>query len=246
MPLEIVGAGFGRTGTLSLQTALTALGYPCYHMLEIINNKANRGHLRFWGRVANAPEGSQQNWEEVFANYRAAVDFPAAAVWRELVAAYPDAKVILSLHPKGAAGWYESAYETIYAPERMWQAKVIEYTTPFGRSMGDMTHKLIWGRALKGTMNDRDKALARYHAHIEEVRAAVPPDRLLVFSADQGWEPLCRFLGVAVPADAFPNVNDRKQIKKMIAGMMQGAYFILALGAVLVAVLVYLAIRLAR
>lgn len=243
MPLKIIGAGFGRTGTASLYNALKALGYPCYHMFEVINNKANRTHLGFWRRVANAPAGAQQEWKKVFANYTAAVDFPAAAVWRELLAAYPDAKVILTLHPKGADAWYESTYETIYAPERMWQATVLKYSTPFGFNMADMTRKLIWQRALEGTMEDRDKAIARYNEHAEEVRRTVPQDRLLVFTVDQGWEPLCRFLGASVPSGAFPNVNERKEIKKMLAGLMRGAYFILALGAVLVAAIVYATIR---
>ena len=246
MPLEIIGAGFGRTGTLSLQHALSALGYPCYHMFEVISNRANKDHLKFWRAVGNAPSGTQQDWERVFAKYRAAVDFPAASVWRELIAAYPDAKVILSLHPKGPAAWYESTWETIHTPQRMWQADVLELTTPFGRNMQDMTRKLIWQRSLKNTMDDRERAIARYQEHAEEVKAAVPPERLLVFSVDQGWEPLCRFLGVPVPATPFPNVNDRNEIKKQIALLTRGAYVIVAAGIAIVAALIYAAIRFAR
>ena len=66
-------------------------------------------------------------------------------------------------------------------------------------------------------VGDRAKAIAHYQQHIEEVKAAVPPGRLLVFSVDQGWEPLCQFLGVAVPSTPFPNVNDRAAIKEVIA-----------------------------
>lgn len=245
MPLEIIGAGYGRTGTLSLQHALTRLGYPCYHMFEVTDNKANKTHMRFWRRVANAPEATQHHWETVFANYRATVDFPGAAVWRELVAAYPKAKVILSLHPRGAAGWYESAYDTIYAPERMWQTKVLQYTIPLIQNMRDMARKLIWQRALKGTMEHRDRAIARYNAHIEEVRATVAADRLLVFSVDQGWEPLCAFLGVAAPSGAFPNVNDRKELKKRIGLMARVAHLIVAFGIILAAAIIYAAIRIA-
>lgn len=80
-------------------------------------------------------------------------------------------------------------------------------------------------------MDDREKAIALYHAHIEEVKAAIPGDKLLIFSVDQGWEPLCRFVGVPVPSTPFPNVNDRAQIRKVIANMTRGAYAIVA-GAV--------------
>ena len=53
MTLEVIGAGFGRTGTLSTYTALKQLGYPCYHMFEVLENKANKTHLDFWRKVAN-------------------------------------------------------------------------------------------------------------------------------------------------------------------------------------------------
>lgn len=96
MTLELIGAGFGRTGTWSTFTALNRLGFPSYHMQEVIINKANKGHLDFWRKVANSPPGSQHDWSRVFANYRATVDNPGCCVWRELMAAYPNAKVLLT------------------------------------------------------------------------------------------------------------------------------------------------------
>lgn len=242
MTLKVIGAGYGRTGTMSTFTALNQLGLPCYHMVEVIMNKANAGHLDFWRKVANDPPGQQQDWDKVLGNYTAAVDNPACCVWRELMAAYPDAKVVLTLHPKGPEAWYDSTIDTIYFTENRWQFKVLELFTPFGRKFGDMSRKLIWQRMLKGTMNDRSKAIAQYQRHIEEVTAAVPAEKLLVFTVDQGWEPLCRFLGVPVPATPFPNVNDRAEIKKVIAGMSKGAYVILGvLGLAAIAVLYGLA-----
>jgi hypothetical protein len=244
MALKLIGAGFGRTGTLSAHAALNQLGFPCYHMFEVLENKANASHLGFWRRVANAEPGTQHDWEQVFANYTAAVDNPASCVWRELMQAYPQAKVLLTLHPRGADAWYDSTVDTIYATNRMWQFKVLEFATPFGRKFGDMTRKLIWQRFHKGTMEDREQAIARYHQHIAEVKAAVPPERLLVFSADQGWQPLCDFLGVPVPDTPFPNVNDRAAIKKTLRQMSSGAYMILAVAALACAGLVYAAMRL--
>jgi hypothetical protein len=241
MPLKIIGAGFGRTGTLSLYTALNQLGFPCYHMTEILNGKP---HLGFWRKVANDAPGTEQDWEQVFSGYTAAVDNPAACVWRELLAAYPDAKVVLTTHPRGADAWYDSVIDTIYFTENVWQFKVLEFFTPFGRKVGDMARKLVWQRFHKGTMNDRDKAIARYHQHIAEVKAAIPPGQLLVYSVDQGWKPLCDFLGLPVPKTAFPKVNDRAETKKLIKGIIRGAYVILGLGAVLVAGLIYGAFRL--
>jgi hypothetical protein len=244
MVLKIIGAGFGRTGTMSLYTALNQLGFPCYHMIEVLQNKANASHLDFWRNVANMPSGTQHNWEDVFANYTACVDNPACCVWRELAAAYPDAKIVLTLHPRGPDAWYESTIDTIYFTENKWQFKVLELVTPFGRKFGDMSRKLIWQRSHQGTMNDRAEAIAHYQQHIADVKAAVPAEKLLVFTVDQGWEPLCRFLGVAVPAGKFPDVNDRAQIKKAIAGITRGAYGILAIAALVAAAIVYLGVRL--
>ncbi len=239
MTLAIIGAGYGRTGTMSTYTALNQLGFPCYHMIEVLQNKANASHLDFWRKVANAPAGTQHDWNAVFANYRAAVDFPASCVWRELIASCPEAKVLLTLHPKGAEAWYESTIETIYFTENRWQFKVLKLTTPFGRKFGDMSRKLLWQRALSGTMDDRARAIAQYNRHIEDVRAVVPVKRLLIFSVDQGWEPLCKFLDVPVPAGPFPNVNDRADIQKIIGKMSMGAYAILAAAAAAAVALAY-------
>jgi hypothetical protein len=243
MALKIIGAGFGRTGTLSVYTALNELGFPCYHMIEVLNNEKNKSHLEFWRKVANSDPGTRHDWEQVFSKYTAAVDNPACCVWKELLSTYPDARVVLTLHPKGAEAWYDSTISTIYFTETMWQFKVLENTTPFGRKFGDMSRKLIWQRSHKGTMNDRDRAIAHYNQHIEDVKNSVPPEQLLVFSADQGWVPLCEFLGVPVPESKFPNVNDRPEIMKTVHGITRGAYVILAIGLAGFAGLAYGAFR---
>jgi hypothetical protein len=238
MALQLIGAGFGRTGTMSTWAALNALGLPCYHMVEVTRNRANKGHLDFWLDVSRAP-GAQQDWERVFASYTAAVDFPASCVWRELMVHYPDAKVLLTVHPKGGDAWYDSVMETIYFTQDRWFFKVIGTVTPFGRKMREMCRRLIWERTLRGAMPDRAAAAAQYQRHIDEVVAGVPADRLLVFSANQGWGPLCAFLGLPVPETPFPNINDRADFTKMFTVMKVAAGGILAAGFVLVAALWY-------
>ncbi len=244
MSLKVIGAGYGRTGTLSTWTALRELGFPCYHMIEVLENKANKSHLDFWRTVANSPPGAPHDWDQVFSSYTAAVDNPACCVWRELMDAYPDAKVLLTVHPRGAEAWYESTIDTIYFTETMWQFKVLEWTTPFGRKFGDMSRKLIWQRSHQGCMDDRDAAIALYRQHIEEVQASVPPERLLVFSVEQGWPPLCEFLDVAVPATTFPNVNDRAAIRQTLRQLTRGAYVIVGVAAAALSGLGYLAYQL--
>ncbi len=233
MSLHIIGAGFGRTGTLSTYTALKELGYPCYHMMEVIRNKANKTHIDFWKKVANEPEGTQQQWEMVFEKYTAMVDNPGCCVWQELAIAYPDAKVLLTVHPRGAEAWYDSTMNTIYFTEDLWQFKVLELFIPYFRKFGDMTRKLIWQRSLRNTMPDKTAAMARYNQHIEEVKAAVPPEKLLIFSVRDGWEPLCKFLNKPIPQTPFPNVNDTKEFQKIRKDFSKMAYIILAVVAVL-------------
>jgi hypothetical protein len=253
MSIKIIGVGFGRTGTLSVYTALNELGFYCYHMKEVLLNtkKTTRPvkefflntkkttHLDFWLRVANSPEGTEHDWNEVFENYSATVDFPVCCVWRELIKFYPDAKVLLTLHPKGPREWYESTLGTIYATEIMWEFKVLSFFIPKMRKFIDMSRKLIWSRSLWGTMVDPDRAIARYNEHIEEIKAAVSPDRLLIYSVDQGWEPLCKFLNVPVPEADYPNVNDRAELKRTLSNVTMIAYFLLAVNVLLVAGLIY-------
>jgi hypothetical protein len=117
--------------------------------------------------------------------------------------------------------------ETIYFTENTWQFKVLKALTPFGRKFGTMSHKLIWQHLHRGTMPDRARAVAFYNRHIEEVKAAVPAEKLLVFTVNQGWAPLCGFLGVTIPNTPFPNVNDRADFQKIKREISRGAYVIL-------------------
>lgn len=239
MTLKIIGAGFGRTGTSSLYSALNQLGYPCYHMVEVLENPANKTHLDFWVKVANDPPGTQQDWEAVFAGYTATVDNPTSCVWRELMVAYPEAKVILTTHPGGPEAWYRSTVNTVYFTETMWQFRLLAKLVPFFRKMGEMAGKLIWRRSHKNTMPDRDAAIALYQQHIQDVIDEVSPDRLLVFSVDQGWQPLCDFLGESVPETPFPNVNDSAEYQQRKRKVKLAAFAVIVFGVALVAGLGY-------
>lgn len=244
MSLQIIGAGFGRTGTLSTYTALNFLGFPCYHMFEVLENKENKTHLDFWNKVANAPAGQQHDWDQVFEKYTATVDNPGCCVWKELYEAYPDAKVLVTLHPRGPEAWYNSTMDTIYFTESKWQFKFLRLITPFAKKFGNMASKLIWQRSHRGTMEDKPAAIAHYNKHVEEIKAIVPPEKLLIFSADQGWGPLCEFLGVEVPDTEFPNVNDRKEIQKTIKDMTKGAYIILTIGGLALVGIIFTIVKL--
>src|SRR5512139_2619631 len=106
MGLRIVGAGLGRTGTLSLKLALEKLlGAPCYHMLEVF---AHPEHIAVWHTAA---QGRPTDWPALFRGYAATVDWPGASFYRELMDAYPDAIVLLSTRDPDS--WWRSASATI-------------------------------------------------------------------------------------------------------------------------------------
>lgn len=208
MKLDIIGAGLGRTGTLSLRSALETLGYPCYHMLDLLFDPYRKTDVDFWLEVAADPLRIDHDWLRVFSGYRATVDFPSCTVWKQMAQAYPEAKIIFTHHPRGPKGWYDSTRATIYS------GTGFEAGTAFGAKVNKMIDTLVWHGMMQDTMEDEPRAIARYTAHFEEVRDTVPADRLLIYSVDQGWGPLCAFLGVAVPDEPFPQVNQREQMAR--------------------------------
>jgi hypothetical protein len=208
MALEVIGPGFGRTGTMSLKNALEILGFgPCHHMEEVFKNPQQVPH---WEAVA---AGKPVVWEDVFAGYRAQVDWPGAHPWRELAAAYPKAKVVLSVRPEDA--WWNSFSSTIGAlmdaPER-------EKMPPFMNTMLDVGFEFIQNQTFGSPVTDREGAIRAYRKRIEDVKASIPAKRLLVFDVTEGWEPLCTFLDRPVPDIPFPRTNAKEHFWKIIRG----------------------------
>ncbi|WP_019632444.1 sulfotransferase family protein [Actinomadura atramentaria] len=199
--LTAIGAGFGRTGTSSLKAALELLGLgPCHHMKEVLDVPEQ---VRAWGRAAH---GAPVDWGELLRGYRSAIDWPSARYWRALAARYPDARIILTERDPDA--WYESTLNTIYAFSRQ-RAPMDD---PAMRAIREMVDATVWNGVFGGRFEDRAHAIGVYLRNSEEVRAEVPADRLLVYRPGDGWEPLCDFFGLPVPAEPYPHLNDRATI----------------------------------
>lgn len=197
MGLKLIGAGLGRTGTLSIKLALEQLGLgACYHMTEIFMNPS---HVPLW---LNAVEG-RADWEGIFAGYLSSVDYPGCTFWRELTQFYPKAKVLLSVRDPGS--WFESTQATIFS------AANIERIT--GGPLKEFAASIIL-RDLGERIHDREFMIDYFTRHNAMVQRSIPADRLLVYQAAQGWEPLCRFLGVSVPEKAFPRANTSEDFKR--------------------------------
>jgi hypothetical protein len=198
MTLQVIGSGFGRTGTMSLKLAIEQLGIGrCYHMMEVFQlpNAPTQ-----WLAAANGAA----DWPGIFEGFSATVDWPNATFYRELADAYPEAKVIHT--ERDADQWFDSVQSTIYpamvaSPPGAWR---------------DMAQKVIFD-LFDDKMDDRDHAIGVFRRHNEAVRKAIPADRLLVYEVSQGWEPLCAFLGAAVPATPMPKVNSREEFAARLA-----------------------------
>ena len=199
MSLSIIGAGLGRTGTLSLKRALEELGFgPCYHGLD-----SNIGEIE---RIYSALNQDPPDWDGAFGTYRSAVDWPVNLIYRALSHRYPSAKIILTVREPD--GYFRSI-----------QALVAELQTraPF-RGEVEFGRRFTPGssvRQIYDNPHDHDSVVAAFQRYNAEVHETTPSERLLVFDVKQGWQPLCDFLSVPVPQAPFPHANSPGELSTL-------------------------------
>ncbi len=193
MTLDVVGAGFGGAGTLSLKLALEQLGFaPCHHMVEANKTPAS---LACWDAADGNPD-----WDKIYAGPRTTVDLLGTTFYAELAAYYPEAKVILT--ERDPQVWYESTQATIFKHLRALKARDPDH--PFAR----MTDKVI-GRLFGFGPGSPPVLISVFKAHNAKVREVIPAERLLIYEVAHGWSPLCTFLRVDIPKGPMPKVNSR-------------------------------------
>ena len=207
--MKVFGAGFGRTGTMSLKIALEKLGTgPCYHMREVITHPS---HIKLWYDISR---GEHPNWNRLFSGFNSAVDFPVCLFYEQLINKFPDAKFILTLRDFDT--WYISTANTIYKVPSIlpdW-FKMVVYPI---RMFIAMQVNLIWVGLFKNKFSDRESAKLVYYEHIRSVKKIIPTDKLLIYNVKEGWGPLCEFLDVEVPGIPFPKVNDTAEMLRKFA-----------------------------
>ncbi|MEM7112121.1 MAG: sulfotransferase family protein [Chloroflexota bacterium] len=188
--IKVIGAGLGRTGTMSLKLALEhLLGHPCYHMADVL---AHPEHIPFWQAAAR---GDSVDWSTFFADYAATVDWPSTPFWLELSTLYPNALILLSY--RDADAWWQSASKTIFPriqnAEGAWRVMMDELLT----------------NSFTAELANRSACIDAFNRHNESVRNAGLGSRLLVWQPGDGWEPLCQALSLDVPDVPFPHANSR-------------------------------------
>jgi len=202
MGLSVIGAGYGRTGTLSLKRALEMLGYvKCHHMIEVINKP---GEPDKW---LDAIDNPNVDWDDLFEGFQACVDWPACHFYKALADYYPDAKVILTV--RDPLDWFQSMSATTLGVIRPRLAD---------RGSRNLGTELVVKGAFEGNIDDAEHGVAIFERHTREVIASIAPERLLVYDVREGWGPLCAFLGKPVPAEPFPRVNSRDEFHDIFFG----------------------------
>ncbi len=201
MSLRVVGAGVGRTGTHSLKLALERLlGGRCHHMIEVFDNETQ---ITGW---TAAFRGAPIDWSVLMADYVAQVDWPGASFWPELTTANADALVLLSV--RDADSWYRSASSTIFTAMGQADEELGAWLSAVRRMLSER---------FSGDFFNRDAMIAAYERHNAAVRQGVPADRLLEWTATDGWAPICERLGLPVPDEAFPLTNTTEEFLAMVA-----------------------------
>lgn len=197
--MEVIGAGLSRTGTMSTQAALQHLGYPCYHMAEVARSEA---HLRAWGAYLSGQ--ANMDWPDLFSRFLACVDTPCCFYYREMMEVFPNAKVLLNL--RDPENWYDSLVSLAAALEEFRPQSEENPRLAAFLGVTDMV-------GLKLTNGDfsKENCIEAFHRHNDGVLQHVPSNRLLVFKVQDGWEPLCDFLGKDVPETPFPHLNEGRE-----------------------------------
>ena len=222
MSIQIIGTGVGRTGTHSLKLALEQLGFgKCYHMIELFIHPEDLVYFE------KAERGEAVDWDKLFEGYNSAVDYPVARYYKELIAKYPNAKIIHTV--RDPESWYQSATETIFWASKPSIGRMLSLMVklPFSATLrkrfpilkhnGRMVDQ-IFGKDL----HNKQEIIKKYNEINAETLNFIPKDRSLVYDIKTGWEPLCSFLNVPVPATPFPKSNVRDEFKVRVAAISSG------------------------
>ncbi|KAF2168545.1 hypothetical protein M409DRAFT_65480 [Zasmidium cellare ATCC 36951] len=245
VPMEVLSCNISRTGTMSMKAAFEILGLPTWHHVEM---SANPPDMDMWSdafilkydpalatRKGLKPFGRKE-WDNLLGYWSATTDQPAACFTEELVAAYPEAKVILV--ERDVDAWFKSYCEgvidNVYNPwiplasylDSHYMARICRQTDLFSTHYFGVTIPRATG--LFNNPDSKAMYIANakkvYIEHMEMVKRVTPEERLLVFRIEEGWKPLCEFLGKPVSDVPFPRVNETAAVKEKVQVYIANSY----------------------
>jgi hypothetical protein len=223
--MRVLVLGMCRTGTSSMMAALGQLGYNAHHMrcvmgdpsqvplwqeatqLNLLPESDRPAHLR------GAKPYGKEEFDRLLSEHDAVTDLPAALFYRDLLQAYPDAKVILT--NRSFESWQRSMSNTIWKLLQ-WRAMILVAKLRLGYwgRFCQMLHYIF--KAHNGGNHEADKTKEPFERHYANVRALVPKDNLLEFGPKFEWGPLCEFLGHDVPDTPYPWINEGPALEKEV------------------------------
>lgn len=167
--------------------------------------------------LGQGPRFTRTDWDQLLGSYSAvSADPPAIAFAEDLVAAYPDAKVILV--EREIESWYRSFDTNIITAQWSPMISFVSMLDPWFLGPVRRCHR----RWATGWMDSncqvemQEKARRAYRDHYALVRSVTPKERLLEFKLADGWGPLCDFLDKPVPDVPFPRVNDSEALQELL------------------------------
>jgi hypothetical protein len=221
--MQLIGAGLPRTGTLTQKEALELLGVgPCYHWVNLITDP---DAVAMWHRAVDG----EDVFDEIFGGYQATVDWPGGFFYGELAERYPDAKVLLSV--REPQKWEHSYRETIWNFTR--GDSLVRHLSDARREIDprwkrylELVSRMLWSELSPfGAGDQPEQMMAQMTAHNEAVKRTIPPERLLVWRVQEGWEPLCEFLELPVPDVPLPHANDEETFRGRVVNACLDALF---------------------
>ena len=191
-------------------------------MKELLVNPQD---LHYW---LTLKETGTTDWEGLYNGFQATVDFPGYPWYKEHMKKYPDAKVILTVRP--FEKWHTSVNSTIKNAgpktplDKIKAMAKLAFSARFRRVIKcvKFAQSTIFAGNFEGKFDDKVFMEKVFNKHISDVKAYVPAEKLLVWDVAEGWEPLCKFLGVPVPNEPLPHENKKENFKEMLGELAKG------------------------
>lgn len=231
--MRVLVLGMCRTGTTSISVALRTLGYTPHQMRDVL---AKPRELALWQEAINVtllppPDRpakqrhlspySPREFDKLLGDFDAAMDLPGCIFAKELIKAYPDAKVILTA--RNYESWEHSMKESIWCLDT-WNLFTLCRTLNITQlaPLMQLVHSVF--RVHNGNIYGGLGARSSYEKHYKTVRSLVPEERLLELNTDSDltWEPLCSFLGHSMPKEPYPKLNEEKAMRKNLENAWWG------------------------
>ncbi len=213
--MQVINAGFPRTGTQSLKKAFEILGLRTYAMSVSLQHYS---HLRAWRQHARGEKPF--DFQKYLGKYDATAGIPCCLYYKDMLKAFPDAKVVLCVRDEES--WYKSLFKLtsmlFQVEQRLGFLPRIRAHISTVRAFIDDIFDNCADNLDQTKSLDKANSITVFNQGNQEIIDTIPRERLLVYRMGDGWQPLCEFLDVPIPDIPFPHANkNESEVKKAMA-----------------------------